>query len=348
MTPRPRQRGMPMPELVSVVIPNLNNRELLTLCIASLERQDYSPMEIIVVDNGSTDGSAGMVREEFPGVRLIEFDRNKGFSAAVNAGIEASVGAFVALINNDAEADPTWISSLAAAAAAHPEAGFFASKILFHSDRHTIDTFGDGFCAAGFGFKRGWGEYSEAYPDEALVLGACGGAAMYRREMLDDVKVAGEYFDEDFFAFGEDLDLSLRARLLGHKCVAVPGALVFHRLRATAGRGSELSLFLSHRNFILAVIKNFPGSVILRNLPGMLGYLVLAFAADAVSNRRFLYLKSYAAALGMLPMMIRKRAAVQAARKVAPAAFNAALDKGWLRLWFKLHRMSGAVHDRRL
>ncbi len=337
-----------MPELVSIIIPNWDKRDLLAACIRSLQGQQYRPVEIVVVDNGSRDGSAEMVRDEFPDAKLIAFPENRGFSAAVNAGIAGSSGGLLALMNNDAEADARWISELVRAALAHPDAGFFASKMLFHSDRMTIDSFGDGFSVAGFGYKLGWGALSEDYTDEGYVFGACGGAAMYRREMLEDVKLAGECFDEDFFAFGEDLDLSLRALLRGHRCVAVPGAVVYHRVRATAGRGSEWSVYLSHRNFILAVMKCFPWRLIIRNLPTLVSYPALALAADMLKNRRLTYLKSYLAALRLWPRMKPKRAGIQAGMRITPQAFQAHLERSWFTLWLNLGRMNRVIRDRGL
>ena len=312
-------------------------------CLEALEAQDYAPIEVIVVDNGSVDRSAEMVSEEFAYVKLITFAENRGFSVAVNEGINAASGQLIALLNNDAEPDPHWVTELMKAADLHPAAGFFASKILFYSDKKTIDAFGDGFAVAGFGYKRGWGEPSEKYATEDYVLGACGGAAMYRSSMLRDIMVSGEFFDGDFFAFGEDLDLSLRARLYGYKCIAIPSAVVYHRVRSTAGRGSSLSLFLSHRNFILTVMKNFPAIVILRNLHNIVGYLVISAVADMVINRRLVYVNSYIKAFAMWPRMKAKRNEIQSKSRITPSEFQGALTRSWLSLWIKLGKMSRSV-----
>lgn len=336
-----------MPGLVSVIIPNLNKKELLAPCLRSLAEQDYPDIEIIVVDNGSTDGAPEMVMDGFPGVRLIRFSENRGFSAAVNAGIEAASGGLVALINNDAEADPGWVSELVVAAGRHPEAGFFASKILFYDDRKIIDTFGDSFSKAGFGFKIGWGEAdSEKYEEEAFVLGACGGAVLYRKAMLEDIKVGGEYFDNDFFAFGEDLDLSLRAQLKGYKCIAVPRAKVYHRVRATAGRTSQLPVFLGHRNFIFCILKNFPGRVIVRNLPSIILYLFLSLSWDILFKRKFTVLKSHIDALKRRKTILGKRPAVMAGQRVSDSEFNRILSGRWFSTWLRLGRSSHSIRKR--
>jgi len=319
---------------VSVVIPTWNNKELLRSCLDSLAALEFDSHEIIVVDNGSTDGAPDMVASEYGRARLIRLPENRGFSAAVNEGIKAAAGGLVALINNDAEAHPAWLAELCSAADRHPEAGSFASKMLFHSDRKTIDTVGDGFSRAGFGYKIGWGEKDAGqYDTEAYVLGACGGAGMYRKEMLEDVAIDGEYFDDEFFAFGEDLDLALRAQLIGYRCVTVPRAVVYHRVRATAGRGSELSLFLGHRNFVFCVLKNFPGGVILRNLHSLLFYPVMATLWDMVKKRRLVFVKSYIDAFRRRRSMMRKRTHVQTGKMITDAEFSSLLTGHWLSLW---------------
>lgn len=337
-----------MPGLVSVVIPNYNRSADLALCIGSLLAQDYPDIEVIVVDDGSDDGAPDMVREKYPQVRLIANKVNRGFPAVVNDGIRAAKGEWVALLNNDAEADPRWVSELVDAAGRHPDASFFATKMLFHADRVTIDTFGDGFSTGGFGFKRGWGEPSSAYTNEAEVFGACAGAAMYRRSMLEDIREGDEYFDESFFSFAEDLDVSLRARMRGHKCIAVPGAVVLHKLRSAWGRETERVAYLSHRNFLLCVMKNFPASVILRCLLSMICYYKLSAWSDMLKNRRLLYAKAYMDALFAWPRYKAKRAAIQAGMRISPAEFKALLTSGWLPLWLRLGKMSRSVHDRGL
>jgi GT2 family glycosyltransferase len=329
---------------VSVIIPSWNNRELLRSCLDSLAALEFDAHEVIVVDNGSTDGAPDMVETEYGWARLIRLARNTGFSTAVNEGIKAAAGGLVALINNDAEAHPAWLAELCRAADSHPEAGSFASKMLFHSDRKTIDTVGDGFSRAGFGYKIGWGEKDTGqYDSEAYVLGACGGAAMYRKKMLDAVATGGEYFDEEFFAFGEDLDLALRAQLMGYRCVTVPGAVVYHRVRATAGRGSELSLFLGHRNFLFCVMKDFPRGVILRNLHSILFYPAMATLWDMIKKRRAVFIRSYLDAFRRRGSMMQKRRHVQVKKKITDAEFSSLLTGRWISLWLRIGLRTRAV-----
>jgi len=329
--------------LVSIVIPNWNGRELLRACLDSLGSQEYSHTEVVVVDNGSEDGSPDMVASEYPDVKLVRYPENRGFSAAVNEGIRVSSGELVALINNDAEADPRWISELVSAADRYPEAGSFATRMLFYRDRATVDTFGDAFTVAGFGYKRGWGEDGASFSEDLPVMGACGGAAMYRRDALEDVAVDGEYFDEDFFAFGEDLDISLRLRLRGHGCMAVHSAVVYHKLRATAGRGSVLSLRLSHRNFLLSVMKNFPTKIIARNLHNIAAYALMAALADSLKNFRLTYFLSYVDALRMWPAMKTKRSAIQGGARISEDEFESLLVREWYGTWLRLNRMNKEI-----
>ncbi|MGC2423987.1 MAG: glycosyltransferase family 2 protein [Nitrospirota bacterium] len=323
--------------MISVVIPNYNRADLLGACLASLRAQTYRDFEVIVVDNGSDDGSSEMAAKDFPEVRLIRLEENKGFSAAVNRGIKKSVGELVALLNNDAEADPAWLSELYSASAAHPEAGFFASKILFYDRHDIIDTVCDCFSVAGFGYKKGWGEIDKGQYDHLkYVFGACGGAAAYRRTMLDAVAQGGEYFDEEYFAFGEDLDISFRAQSMGYRCVAVPGARVYHRIRATAGNSSRMAIFLGYRNFMLTVIKNFPARSIVKHLPSLVAFWCLSILADFVKTRRFIVLKAYLAAVRMMPSMSVKRKMIASKRKIGIAQIDAMLDRGWLATWLRL------------
>lgn len=323
--------------MISVVIPNYNRADLLGACLASLRAQTHRDFEVIVVDNGSDDGSPEMTASEYPEVRLIRLAENKGFSEAVNRGIAESRGGLIALLNNDAEADPAWLSELHNASAAHPEAGFFASKILFYDRHDIIDTVCDGFSVAGFGYKKGWGEIDNGQYDQlSYVFGACGGAAAYRKTTLDAVARDGEYFDEEYFAFGEDLDISFRAQSLGYRCVAVPGARVYHRIRATAGNSSRMAIFLGYRNFLLTVIKNFPARSIIRHLPSLTAFWCLSILADFVKTRRFNVLKAYLAAIRMMPSMKAKRKMIASTRKIGLKQFDALLDRGWLLLWLRL------------
>jgi GT2 family glycosyltransferase len=208
--------------------------------------------------------------------------------------------------------------------------------MLFYDHREIIDTVADGFTVAGFGYKVGWGETdSGQYDGLGYVFGACGGAAMYRRDMLEDIKTDGEYFDEEYFAFGEDLDISFRAQARGYKCMAVPSARVYHRVRATAGVSSSLPVFLGNRNFMMTVFKNFPRPVLLRYSPSLVSFWLLSAFADILKTGRPTVLKAYIDAFKRRDSIKSKRAALSTSRRITEREFDALLDRGWLAIWLR-------------
>ena len=223
-TPGPTRPG----SAVSVVIPNWNGRRWLPGCLAALAAQTRPPAEVVVVDNGSTDGSLERLAERHPDVRVLALGRNTGFAAAANRGIEAATSEAVALVNPDAVLAPDWLERTAAALAADPGAGAVACKMVDLDDPGRVYDAGDvlrrdGVCEQRGRFQRDDGRFDE--PGE--VFAACAGAALYRREAV--LAVGG--FDERFFAYLEDVDLGLRLRLAGWRCRYEPGR------RGARGRG---------------------------------------------------------------------------------------------------------------
>jgi GT2 family glycosyltransferase len=240
-------------KLFSVVIPNWNGRDFLPPCLDSLAKQSYQPLEIIVVDNASADGSQELLREQYPHVRLIALPTNRGFTGACNAGIQAAGGAFIALLNNDTEVDPGWAQAVADAFARCPQAGAVASKMLLYHQRDTLHTAGDGFTTDGRAFNRGvWQKDTGQYDEECFVFSACGGSSVYRREMLAEIG----HLDDDFFFLLEDVDLGWRAQLAGWRTLYTPHAIVYHHLSATGG-GATASYY-DGRNSLLLLAKNLP------------------------------------------------------------------------------------------
>jgi GT2 family glycosyltransferase len=250
--------------LVSVVIPNLNGRDMLACCLRSLERQTFKDFEVIVVDNGSTDGSIEMVRSDFPWLEIIiENKTNTGFAKACNQGIDAGSGDLIALLNNDTEAHPDWLAELVRAAEKHPEAGMFATKTLLFDKRDTIDTAGHLIYRDGLNRGRGRLEIDRGqYDDKTDVFFPSGAAALYRRKMFDEIGL----FDERHFAYGDDIDIGIRGRLAGWKCIFVPGAVVYHMYSATTGKYSPMKLYLVERNRLWIVLKYLPMKYVLLNL----------------------------------------------------------------------------------
>ena len=241
--------------MISVIIINHNGKEHLEACLKSLAAQTLGQdeFEIILVDNGSTDGSVEYLEKNFPAVRIVGLKENTGFSRAANAGFRSSLGELAVFLNNDTEARPDWLFELKRAAEEHKDFAFFASKMLFFDRRDSIDSAGDVFSALGHGVKRGHGQKDAGQFDrEEEVFGACGGAAMYLRQAFLD---AGG-FDEKFFAYCEDVDLNFRLRKAGYKCLFVPKAVVYHKLGGTAKVNSDTHVYYTQRNQELVLQKH--------------------------------------------------------------------------------------------
>jgi len=318
---------------ISVLVVNWNRRELLGKCLESLSRQTHQSYEVIVVDNGSSDGSAEMVRGLAPSypvpLRLIINTANLGFCAANNKGFAASEAGLIALLNNDAEAEPGWLSALESAILLHDDIGMAASKILVWEDPRRIDKCGHLMYPDGQNRGRGAGQIDEGqfeHLEEVLWPDGC--AAMYRRAMLEDVG----FFDEEFFAYADDAELGLRGRIAGWRCFYAPAAVVRHHRGATLGLGSARRLMLIERNRVLLVVKLFPWNLIwangayhlarimaglwaalrnrgeLRHYPGAEGKMAVASALIA---GKWL-------ALPMLPSMLRKRKAFRSKQRLSP------------------------------
>ncbi|WP_341250365.1 glycosyltransferase [Euzebya pacifica] len=251
---------------VSVVVVNLNGRDLLAPCLTSLVRQTHESdrLEIILIDNASTDGSVEMVRKDFPEVRILVNDSNVGFAPAVNQGAEVANGEYLALLNNDAEADPNWIASAVAYLTSHEEVGCLGSLIL-RDDRETIDYAGGRMAFNGMGYANKVEQSAWENPNFAeRTLFASGGAMVVPTQLFLDV--GG--FDESFFAFFEDVDFGWRLWVLGHEVHFVPSSKVFHRHHGTIKRfGYARERYLLERNALATIFKNYGDDLLARTLP---------------------------------------------------------------------------------
>jgi len=195
--------------------------------------------------NGSCDGSIEFVKSKYPGVIIIEHPRNLGFAMGVNSGIMASHGTYIATINNDAQADKEWISSLVRVIDSDPDIGCCASKMLRFYERDMIDSTGILVYQNGNAYDRGARDKdSGQYDSQEEVFGACAGAALYRKEMFDEIG----HFDNSYFAYLEDVELSFRMHLFGWRCIYVPEAVVYHMHSATSQEASPFKIFYIERN----------------------------------------------------------------------------------------------------
>ena len=241
---------------VSVVIPNYNGKKYLETCMKSLMKQSLKPEEIIIVDNASKDGSIEYIKEEFKEkVTLICLDENYGFSKAVNEGIKKSTSEFIALLNNDTELDEKWLEELYKCIQKDEKIFSCCSKMLRFVERDIIDDAGDEYTLLGWGNKIGDGKASSDYEEDKEVFSSCAGAAIYRSSILDEIGL----FDENFFAYLEDMDISYRARIYGYKNYYASKAKVYHIGSATSGsRHNSFKVKLAARNNIYLIHKNMP------------------------------------------------------------------------------------------
>ncbi|MBI2822794.1 MAG: glycosyltransferase family 2 protein [Acidobacteria bacterium] len=311
----------------TVVVVNWNGLEHLRGCLASLRRQQFRDFKIVLVDNGSSDGSVDWVKREFPEVGLLSLPTNLGFAAANNRAIEACDAPWVALLNNDTEADPGWLGALMEAAAGHPEASFFASEIRLFDRRDLLDSAGDGLPIAGAAFKIGHLRPADAYRQLCYVPGACAAAALYQTALLREL--GG--FDEEFFCIYEDADLNLRAQLAGHRCLYVPDAVVYHKVNATLARDPKSVVFYGQRNAEWLIWKNIPSSLLWKYLPARLMYFVVSLFYFTLRARLGVFLRAkWAAWRGRRPIL-EKRRRLQQGRKVDDRYLESLLERRWLR-----------------
>ena len=309
--------------LLSVVIPHWNAIDYLPTCLTALANQTHDALEVILVDNASSDGSADYVRKQHPQVRLIELPENRGFTGACNAGMEAACGEVIALLNNDTEVDAGWAAAVMDAFERHPHVGMVASKMLLFDRRDHIHTAGDLFAVNGRAINRGvWERDTGQYDTEEYVFSACGGSSAYRRAMLDDIGL----LDDDFFFLLEDVDLSWRAQLAGWRVLYTPRAVVYHHLSASGG--GVTASYYDGRNGIYLLVKDIPaaiwrkhaGSIVSAQMRLAWGAL-RAWRGKAARAR----LRGMATGLWHIPKMLRKRRTTQATLRVPIETIEAAL-----------------------
>ena len=311
---------------ISIVIVSWNGWRFLEPCLEAVLAQRGAEFEVVVVDNGSTDGTAELVRSRFPAVRLVVLVENRGFTGGNNAGAAAVRGRFVAFLNNDTIAESGWLARLRDGI--DDGAGFLltTSRIVYMHDASIIDSAGDGMFRWGGAFKHHHGGPADQACVSGEVFGVCGGACLIRRDVFDEL--GG--FDEAFFASHEDVDLSYRARLRGYRCRYVADAVVRHHGSATIGRVSASAVFYGQRNLEWVYLKNTPSSLLVRTLAGHLVYDAAAAAYCARHGLLMSFLKAKAAAVAAIPRVLRQRRAIQRSRRVDGRAIERHMARGWL------------------
>ncbi len=290
---------------IDIVIPNWNGRDMLETCLSSLHAQSCREFNIIIVDNGSTDDSVAFVRDRYPDVQLVELQENIGFSAAVNCGIAAVTQPWVLLLNNDIEVEGRCIENLIKAIGLESQARMFALKMVSFHDRSILDGAGDGVLRGGVGYRLGTMEHdSPRYQLKRFVFGACAGAALYHRELFEQVGI----FDEDFFAYLEDVDFNMRAVRAGYRCMFLPDSVVYHIGSATSGsKINATTVRLTTRNNMFVISKNYTFIMLLRFFPAICIYQCFWLAFVIKKGQFSAYIKGLVQSFSKLRHMRKKR-----------------------------------------
>ena len=303
---------------ITVVVLNFNGGEMVLECIQTVLEQEPCPSEVLCVDNGSTDGSDHQIEERFPDVRLIRLPKNVGYAAGMNRGIEAASGELIATLNLDLTLDPSYLRLCAEALDRDPFLGGVTGKLLRPNgdDPPIIDSTGHVVYRNRRAVDRGELEPDLGQYDSMRALfGVCGAAPLYRRRMLDDVIVGREWFDEEFFAYFEDFDLSWRAQLRGWRFGFVPEAFGTHHRGATGGKASTFILACNHRNRLLVMLRNDHPVSFLKALPGI-AYTELRATLHMLYVRPSALVLAWLQFFRLLPGQLRKRRHIQSRRTV--------------------------------
>ncbi len=300
---------------LTVAVLSYNGRHLLEVILPSLARQSFRDFEVVVVDNGSRDDTSQWLSEHWPEVQTVSLLHNIGVTAALNVCAQAGRGEFVGLFNNDIELHPDCLGELVKALQEHADAGWAGGKLMDFYRRDTIDGAGDVFTWSGSGHRRGHGERDRGqYDQPQAIFGACGGAAVYRRSALESVGP----FDEDFFAFYEDIDWDFRAQLAGFACRYVPTAVAYHMGSATIGRGlTDFTRYQLWRNTLWIIAKDVPAGALVRHSPELVLGQVMNLGVAWWDGKLSVWRDVWRDARRGLPAILRKRRAVQRRRRIS-------------------------------
>jgi GT2 family glycosyltransferase len=339
---------------VSVVVPNWNGKKVLRDCLDSLLDQSIHP-RVIVVENGSEDGSVAFLKKNYANkITLIEHDKNLGFAGGVNAGIRYAINngdSYVALFNNDAVADKFWLEKLVTCLDHESDAGIVTCKLM-SSDKKLLDSTGDFYTVWGLPYPRGRGELdNQQYDHKTSVFGASGGASLYKVTMLKEIGL----FDEDFFAYYEDIDLSFRAQLAGYKIRYVPDSIAYHQIGATSSGIKGFTTHQTMKNLPWLIVKDVPAKYLLRvGLRFSIAYLTF-FASAALRGQFWVASKGMAMSVLLLPKKLTERHHIQSHKKVVPSYVwglfvydlppNAHKLRRVRSLWWKFTARKGVVHE---
>lgn len=311
---------------VCAVIPSWNAADLIGACLRSLEAQSH-PVDIIVVDNGSVDNTAEIVEKDFPKVRLIKLPENTGFDGGVNAGIRPAMAEgydAIVLVNNDVVLEKRWLERLVDVLKSHQNTGIVSAKQL-HMDKKHFDSTGDFYSIWGMPFPRGRNQTDNGqYDKPEEIFSAPAAATLYRTAMFEEIGI----FDEKFFAYFEDVDISFRARLAGWKVRYEPKAEVYHHVNATSSKLGSFSRYHSVKNFFMLYIKNMPGWLFWKYLPLFVMQAVRLCASSVIKGGGWAYFRGLFRAVLYAPQVLADRYRIQRKRKVSVNTIDALLYRG--------------------
>jgi len=331
-----------MPPLVSVVIVSWNSARYLERCLSALSLQVFRDFEVIMIDNGSTDGSVETVEEKWKslGIQVKKLGVNRGFAAANNIGAQLACGEWLALLNSDAFPEPGWLENLVRAAQEHPEYTFFASRQVQANHATALDGAGDAYHVSGLAWRRFYGFPIDRFGlDKEEVFGPCGAAGFYARKAFFD---AGG-FDEDFFSYHEDVDLAVRLRLRGSRCLYIPEASVFHVGSASLGHVSDFAVYHVHRNIIWSYLQNMPFSILLQYIfVHVIANIIYAVYYTLKGKGKAFFRAKWDALLG-IPKALAKRKKIQERRVAREADLLNAMEQGWLQPYTLGHKLRAVL-----
>lgn len=277
---------------VTIVIPNYRGMKYIRGCMDALRRQKEEGAEftVLVVDNASDDGSLEVLKEEYPEAKLIELAENTGFAHAVNVGIRASETPYVILLNNDTVVKPGFVRTLVEAIEKDERIFSVSPMMLTMQDETILDGAGDGYNILGWAYSRGKGRAYTGYQKAKEVFSASGGASIYRKSIMEEIG----YFDENHFAYLEDVDIGYRARIFGYRNVYEPMAKVVHAGSGTSGsRYNEFKTRLSSANNAYLIGKNMPPVQLIFNLPFLIAGFLVKACFFTCKKMGMLYIKGY-------------------------------------------------------
>ena len=310
---------------VALVIVNFNGLDHLARCLESVRRQTTKPARTIVVDNGSSDGSAELIRERFPEVELILAGTNLGFAAANNLGAERAADCdWLALLNPDAFPQPEWLAELVRATEENPNYSCFGSHMRRADDPDVLDGTGDVYHVGGMAWRRDNDRRAVKQRDRGEIFSPCAAAALYPRALF--VEAGG--FDERFFAYYEDTDLAFRLRLRGHRSLYVPAAVVDHVGFAAAGAEAPFTVYHSQRNIVWTYAKNMPAPLLWAYLPQHLLVNFLNVIWYTLRGQARPVLRAKRDALRGLPSILRTRRELQSGRTVGSSELRRLMARG--------------------